>query len=329
MTGFKDVIGHRDIIEYMQNAVKTDQVSHAYILCGARGSGKKMLANLFAQTLQCEKHGTEPCGECHSCRQAESANHPDIIRVHHEKPNSIGVEDVRDQVIGDIMIKPYSSPYKIYIIAEADKMTVQAQNALLKTIEDPPAYAVIFLLAENADTLLATIRSRCVMLKLKNIKDKLIKKYLMESLKVPDYKADVCAAFAQGNVGQAVMLAQSEHFHEIHSEAVQLLKHVKEMDLSEIAATVKEVSRFKLEITDFLDILAVWFRDVLLYKATKDVNGIIFQEETEAIREQASSSSYEGIEKILEAIEKAKQRLRANVNFELVMELLFLTIKEN
>ena len=329
MTGFKDVIGHRDIIEYMQNAVKMDQVSHAYILSGARGSGKKMLANLFAQTLQCEKHGTEPCGECHSCRQAESANHPDIIRVQHEKPNSIGVEDVREQVIGDVMIKPYSSPYKIYIIAEADKMTVQAQNALLKTIEEPPAYAVIFLLVENADTLLATIRSRCVMLKLKNIKDKLIKKYLMESLKVPDYKADVCAAFAQGNVGQAVMLAQSEHFNEIHSEAIQLLKHVKEMDMNEIAATVKEVSRFKLEITDYLDILAVWFRDVLLYKATKDVNGIIFQEQTEAIREQASSSSYEGIEKILEAIDKAKQRLRANVNFELVMELLFLTIKEN
>lgn len=329
MTGFKDVIGHRDIIEYMQNAVTSDQVSHAYILSGARGSGKKMLANLFAQTLQCERHGTEPCGECHSCRQAESANHPDIIRVRHEKPNSIGVEDVREQVIGDVMIKPYSSPYKIYIIAEADKMTVQAQNALLKTIEEPPAYAVIFLLVENADSLLPTIRSRCVMLKLKNIKDKLIKKYLMESLKVPDYKADICAAFAQGNVGQAVMLAQSEYFNEIHSEAIQLLKHVKDMEIAEIAATVKNVSRFKLEITDYLDILGVWFRDVLLYKATKDVNGIIFQEEIDAIRQQARSSSYEGIEKILEALNTAKDRLRANVNFELVMELLFLTIKEN
>lgn len=329
MTGFKDVIGHRDIIEYMQNAVKMDQVSHAYILSGARGSGKKMLANLFAQTLQCERHGTEPCGECHSCRQAESANHPDIIRVQHEKPNSIGVEDVRSQVIGDVMIRPYSSPYKIYIIAEADKMTVQAQNALLKTIEEPPSYAILFLLVENAETLLPTIRSRCVMLKLKNIKDKLIKKYLMESLKVPDYKADVCAAFAQGNVGQAVMLAQSEHFNEIYSEATQLLKHVKDMEVSEIVAAVKAVSRFKLEITDYLDILAVWFHDVLLYKATRDVNGIIFQEDIDAILEQASSSSYEGIETILEALDKAKQRIRANVNFELVMELLFLTIKEN
>lgn len=329
MTGFKDVIGHKDIIEYMQKAVETGQVSHAYILSGARGSGKKMLANLFAQTLQCEAHGNDPCGKCHSCRQAETGNHPDIIHVQHEKPNTIGVEDVRGQVVGDVMIKPYSGPYKIYIIAEADKLTVQAQNALLKTIEEPPAYAVIFLLAENADSLLPTIRSRCVMLKLKNIKDKLIKKYLMESLEVPDYKADICAAFSQGNVGQAVMLAQSEHFKEIHADALHLVKHVREMDLSEITAEVKSVSRYKLEVSDFLDLLAVWYRDVLMYKATRDVNGVIFQEEIDSVQEQASQSSYEGIELILQSLEKAKVRLRANVNFDLVMELLFLTIKEN
>lgn len=96
------------------------------------------------------------------------------------------------------MIKPYSSKYKIYIVPDADMMSVQAQNALLKTIEEPPAYAVILLLTENAEILLPTIRSRCVMLKLRNIKDQLIKKYLMEQMEIPDYKADVCVAFAQG-----------------------------------------------------------------------------------------------------------------------------------
>ena len=329
MATFHDIIGQEQIKEHLQNAISAKKISHAYIINGEKSSGKEFIARVFAMTLQCEKGGTEPCQECHSCKQALSDNQPDIIYVSHEKPNTISVDDIRAQINNDIAIKPYSSPYKIYIIAEADKMTVQAQNALLKTIEEPPSYAVIFLLVENADSLLPTIRSRCVMLKLKNIKDKLIKKYLMESLKVPDYKADICAAFAQGNVGQAVMLAQSEYFNEIHSEAIQRLKHVKDMEIAEIAATVKNVSRFKLEITDYLDILGVWFRDVLLYKATKDVNGIIFQEEIDAIREQARSSSYEGIEKILEALNTAKDRLRANVNFELVMELLFLTIKEN
>ena len=105
-------------------------------------------------------------------------------------------------------------------------MTVQAQNALLKTIEEPPSYAVIFLLTENAEVLLPTIRSRCVMLKLRNIKDKLIKKYLMEEMEIPDYKADICTAFAQGNMGRAIMLATSEHFNEIKEEAVQLFKNI-------------------------------------------------------------------------------------------------------
>ena len=89
MSGFKDVVGHSEIIQYIQNAVTEDKVSHAYILNGEKGSGKKMLAGLFAQTLQCEKGGAEPCYECHSCKQAVSGNHPDIIWVTHEKPNSI------------------------------------------------------------------------------------------------------------------------------------------------------------------------------------------------------------------------------------------------
>lgn len=329
MGGFKDVIGHNEIIEYIQNAVKMDKVSHAYIMNGQKGSGKKMLADLFARTLQCEGEGVEPCGECRSCKQADGNNQPDIIKVTHEKPNSISVDDIRTQVNNDILIKPYSSKYKIYIIPEADKMTVQAQNALLKTIEEPPSYAVIFLLTENAEVLLPTIRSRCVMLKLKNIKDKLIKKYLMEEMEIPDYKADICTAFAQGNMGRAIMLATSEHFNEIKEEAVQLLKYINDMELYEIVEAIKRISNYKLDITDYLDIIMIWYRDILLYKATKDVDGVVFADQLNYIKERASKSSYEGIEKILDSIEKAKARLKANVNFDLVMELLLLTIKEN
>ena len=329
MGGFKDVVGHRDIIQYIQDAVKQSKVSHAYILNGQRGSGKKMLARLFSMTLQCESGKSEPCGECRSCIQANNGNQPDIITVKHEKPASISVDDVRQQVNGDIMIKPYSSPYKIYIIPEADLMTVQAQNAILKTIEEPPEYAVIFLLTENADSLLPTIRSRCVMLKLRNIKDKLVKKYLMEQMQIPDYQADLCAAFAQGNIGRALMLAKSEHFNEIKEEAIQLLKYIDEMELHEIVSAIKEINKYKLEVADYLDIITIWYRDILLYKAAKDVGGLVFGDQLKFIKEKAKKSSYEGIEKILEGIEKAKVRLKANDNFDLVMELLLLTLKEN
>ena len=329
MGSFKDVVGHKDILKYISSAVENNRVSHAYILNGERGSGKRMLANLFATTLLCESGNSEPCEKCHSCRQAESGNHPDIIRVTHEKPNSISVDDIRTQVNNTVDIKPYQGPYKVYIIPQADMMTPQAQNAILKTIEEPPSYAVFLLLTENAETLLPTINSRCVMLKLRNIKDTLIKKYLMENLEIPDYKADVCVAFAQGNMGRAIMLANSDHFNEIREEAVQLLKHISEMELNEIVAAVKNISVYKLEITDYLDIIMIWYRDVLLYKATKEIDKVVFKDQLQSIKEQARKSSYEGIELILESLEKAKARLKANVNFDLVMELLFLTIKEN
>lgn len=143
------------------------------------------------RALQCEKEGTDGCGECKSCHQADDHNHPDIIYVSHEKPNNISVDDIRTQLNNDIVIKPYSSKYKIYIVDEAEKMNQQAQNALLKTIEEPPAYAVIMLLTTNADSFLQTIRSRCITLNMKSVKDEVIKAYLMNEKHIPDYQADI------------------------------------------------------------------------------------------------------------------------------------------
>ena len=329
MAGFSEILGHEQIIEHLQNAIKLQKVSHAYILDGEEGAGKKLLARAFAQTLQCERGGVDPCGECHSCKQAQSGNQPDIIEVTHEKPASIGVEDIRGQLCGDIQIKPYSSPYKIYIVDEAEKMTVQAQNALLKTIEEPPAYGVIMLLTTNADAFLPTILSRCVTLKLRPVKNEIIKPYLMEKYHIPDYQAEVCTAFARGNVGKAERLAQSEQFAELKSHLIHLLRHLRDMEIYELTEAVRSAPEYKTEINDYLDLMALWFRDVLLFKATRQIDGLVFAEEINDISAQAQKSSYEGLERILKALEKAKVRLKANVNFELTMELLMLTIKEN
>ena len=247
----------------------------------------------------------------------------------HEKPGSIGVDDIRDQLVGDVMIKPYNGKYKIYIVEEAEKMTPQAQNALMKTLEEPPAYAVILLLTTNASVLLDTIRSRCVLLNLKPVPDEKVRRYLMEHLEIPDYQAEICVAFAQGSIGKAVTLASSENFNAIKASAMHLMSTVKEKDINDVINTVKEVQQYKVDIRDYLDILAVWFRDVLYFKATRDVDGVIFKDQLKNIRKSASTSSYEGLEQILNAIQTAKTRLDANVNFDLTMELLFLTIKEN
>ena len=329
MAGFKDIIGQEQIKEHLQNALETGKVSHAYIINGEKSSGKEFIAKIFAMTLQCEQGGTEPCNECRSCKQTLSKNQPDIIYVSHEKPNTISVDDIRAQINNDVAIKPYSSKYKVYIINEAEKMTPQAQNAILKTLEEPPAYAVIILLVSNVNTLLPTILSRCVVLNMKPVRDALVKKYLMEELEIPDYKAEVCVAFARGNVGKAKLLASSEEFENVKAEALSLLKYIKDMEIQEIVAAIKKINEYKLEINDYFDIMSIWYRDVLLFKATNDVNHMVFKEEVQTIRKVAARSSYEGIERVIKALDTAKKRLDANVNFELVMELLLLEVQEN
>ena len=329
MAGFSEIVGHEQIIEHLQNAIEADKVSHAYILNGPDKAGKMMIAKAFAQTLQCEKGGIEPCMECHSCKQAMSGNQPDIIYVRHEKSNTISVDDIRTQINNDIVVKPYSSKRKIYIVDEAEKMNQQAQNALLKTIEEPPAYAVLLLLTTNADTFLPTILSRCVRLNLKAVRDEEIKDFLMKKHQLPDYQADVCVAFAQGNVGKAIQLASSDSFNELKTAALQLLKRLDDIELYEMTEAVKQISEYKLEINDYFDLMMIWYRDILYFKATNDVNRLVFKDEVYDIKKQAAKSSYQGIETIIEALEKAKLRLNANVNFDLVIELLLLTIKEN
>lgn len=330
MSRFVDIVGQEQLKEHLENAIKLNKVSHAYIINGERNAGKEFIAKTFAMALQCEdRQDIEPCQKCHSCKQALSANHPDIIFITHEKPGTIGVEDIRRQINGDMAIKPYSGPKKIYIMNEGEKMTVQAQNALLKTLEEPPEYAVILILTTNVDSLLPTILSRCVVLNMKPVRDAQIKKFLMDSMEIPDYKADICAAFARGNVGKARLLAKSEEFDKVKEEAITLLKYINEMELNEIVAAIKKINEYKFDVNDYMDILAIWYRDVLLFKATHDANHLIFREEIQYIRRVADRSTYEGIEKIIEALDKSKQRLSANVNFDLTMELLLLTIKEN
>ena len=329
MAGFSEIIGHNQIVDHLKNAIRLEKVSHAYILNGENNSGKMMIAEAFAMALQCESGKEEACMQCRSCHQAKEHNHPDIIYVSHDKPNIISVDDIRQQINNDIVIKPYSSKYKIYIVDEAEKMNVQAQNALLKTIEEPPRYAVILLLTTNADSFLQTILSRCITLNLKSVKEDLIKEYLMKKYKIPDYQADVCAAFAQGNVGKAIQLASSDEFNELKHTALSIVKRMEDIDLYELSQLIKQINEFKPKIQEYFDLLTLWFRDVLYMKATNDVNNLIFKDEVYDIKKQAAKRSYSGIETILQALEQARVRLNANVNFDLVIELLLLTIKEN
>lgn len=330
MAGFGDIVGHEQIISHLKNAISMGKVSHAYILNGPEGAGKRMIAEAFARALQCENHDTEGCGKCRSCHQAESRNHPDIIYVNHEKPNTISVADIREQINGTIAIKPYNttSRYKVYIVDEAEKMNEQAQNALLKTIEEPPAYAVILLLTTNADAFLQTIRSRCVTLELKAVADEKIHNMLMRNYQVVDYKADVCVAFAQGNVGKAILLAGSQTFNELKDQTVRLVRKLRDTEVADIMPEVKAIEEFE-QIDDFFDLLLLWYRDVLLYKASGADAKLIYKDQAHEIARQAEDCAFDGLNRILDGISQARRRLRFNVNQDMTLELLFMLIKDN
>ena len=329
MQSFAKVIGQASVKEHLKKSLQARKISHAYIFYGERGSGKKTLADLFARALQCETGGEEPCNQCISCKQALHHNQPDIIYVQHEKPGIISVDEIRKQVNNDIGIKPYSSEHKIYIIDEAEKMNVQAQNALLKTLEEPPAYACILLLTTNLEALLQTIRSRCVTLTMKPVPDVELQRYLMREVQVPDYKAGICAAFARGNVGRARELAVSTEFEELKEETLQLVRSLQDKTLSDLAAVAKAKADKGSNTEGFLELLQMWYRDVLLYKASDSSASLIFGEEKQYIKRMAVKSTYEGINRILNAIEEARTRLAGNVNAELTLEWLLLVAQES
>lgn len=328
MLDFTQIIGHEGIIKHLQVAISADKISHAYIFHGEEGMGKKTLALTFAKTLQCIEKRYYPCNNCKSCKQADSNNHPDIVWITHEKA-SIGVDDIRTQVNADIQVMPYQSPYKIYIIDSADKMTENAQNALLKTIEEPPEYAIIILLACNIQSLLPTIISRCVVLDLKPVDRQLIKEYLMEKLQIPDYVAGIAADFSGGNVGKAIKYASSDDFESKKEDIFHILRYIDDMELHEIISGIKSISENKASINDYIDLMMLWFRDVLMLKATNDPNLLLLKDEFQIIKKQANIRSYEEIEKIIRAMDEAKAKIKANVNIDITIELMLLSIKEN
>ncbi len=344
---FAEIIGQEDAKNLLKNAVKTGNHSHAYIFSGEKGSGKKMLAEAFAMMLECENPGDDACGKCHSCAQAASKNHPDINYVTREPgKRNITVDIVRSQVVNDVDIKPYSGKYKIYIIDEAERMNDQAQNAILKTIEEPPSYVVIILLTTNHNAFLQTILSRCVLIQMKTIDKDNIKKLLQTKYNSVDYQAEMVATFAQGNIGKAIALATDESFNDVKNRVIQLCKRSGRMDEYQIDKEVKEIKaehdadkpapkkkkddedegevneKYQPFIEQFLDLITLWYRDVLLYKATLNEELLVFKENIYDIQEQAQGSSYAGLNDVIDAISETRARLNSNVNFELTITFL-------
>lgn len=270
-----------NVKKHLTNAIQLNKVSHAYIFHGEPGAGKQALAEWFAKRLQCQEEGTEPCGRCQSCLQMDGGNQPDVIFVTPEKETTIGVDDVREQINNSMAIKPYSSPYKVFIVNNAQKMTIQAQNALLKTLEEPPVYGVLILLTTNTDIFLPTIRSRCVILNFDPIQE-------------------------------SVRLERRPELQEVKNHSYKVMNEISRMSLEQVYDIIKEISGYKKWLEQYFDYMLQWHKEELLKKETG----------------QSTMFSYSKCSNNITAIEEARDRIKANVNTELVLEMLLFSIKE-
>lgn len=328
MNNFNNIIGHEYLIKNIKNSIRTNKISHAYIIDGEKGIGKKLLVNAFAKTLQCKDAGDEPCNLCDSCKSFDIFNHPDIKYIRPTKKASLGVDDIREQLNMDIYVKPYHYPYKIYIIEEGDLLTEQAQNALLKTIEEPPRYAIIFIIVNNSSKLLETVLSRCVLLSLKNIGEDKIVKYLMEEENISHAEARVYASISKGNIGKAKTFLNSTEFGDIRNDIIDAVDFIIKEDDMGMMEVAKKINEYKEKAEMTLELLVTWLKDLMLLKKINDENYIINKDKYEILLNQAQELSYNRIDDLLNTIQEIQSNFKVNVNYQLSMEILFFGSKK-
>jgi len=321
-----NILGRESLVEYLNTAASKEEFSHAYIFEGEKGMGKLFIAKEFAKLILCAGKETEEERQIVR-KQVENGNSPDIIYIEPDKPTVISVEEIRTKLVGTSDIFPYGK-YKVYIVKEAEKMNEQAQNALLKTIEEPPEYVIIILLSANKERLLPTIRSRCVTLDVKPIDTAKIKQYLIDNYGIVDYVAETAAKFSAGNVGRAVRYASSEDFLEMKGVVVRILRNLDKDSIADEIAGIMHLEGYKKEIKDCIDLMILWFRDLLVLKATGDANRVLFREEYKYLNEQIAKREYSSIERAIESMEKTKKRLDANVRFDTALEIMFMYMKD-
>ncbi|MCR5775440.1 MAG: hypothetical protein K6G42_10190 [Lachnospiraceae bacterium] len=278
--------------DHIERAVKSDMLDQAYIFEGAKGTGRTELAMYTAGLLLCDSDiNKRPCGECHACKLIESGNHPDLRIIRHESRTTVKIEEIREQLIGDISIRPYYGGRKIYIIPNAELMSIGAQNAILKTIEEPPEYALIILIADSGEKLLSTIRSRCITLS-----------FRAEPVYHPDDEAvDSC-----------------------FKRVEDILSGRHRPDMSEIMGFAKELSAgYKDYLPELFTHIECICRDALLAKS-----GIYLTENTATgYIDKTARITYEGLEKILKATKSSRHDIQMNVSAEAVLESLLIHIK--
>ena len=325
MYTFEEIRGNTPLVEQLRRSAASGRSSHAYLFLGGAGAGKRLIANTFAKALQCEGE-KRPCDSCKSCHAFNHGNHPDVIYFQPLKNGkTYTIEDVREQLLETVDLKPFQYEKKIYIIEKADTLNIQSQNALLKTLEEPPAHAVFLLLAERAEAFLPTILSRVVVMKIRPLSAETIADYLMQAGHLAE-ESHILSAYAQGRIGQALELVEDEGFREMRQDILGKLEVLPSMSEGDAYLLARELEGYKNDLR-FLDIMELWYRDLLTAKSLREEGYLIQRDKKDAIF-RAAKEPAALLAKKAAAVRTARMRLAQNANFRLTMEVMLMDLKE-
>lgn len=334
---FKDILGQDHVVQTFQKILKKEHLAHAYIFFGMDGVGKALFARQLTKTLNCSEIDFDSCGECVSCRKIDAESSPDIMWILLEKGKKLlGIDDVRG-LQNSAALRPVESHSKIFIISDANKLSDEALNCLLKTLEEPPPSTMIILLVQSLDSLPETIVSRCQVIRFASLSNDIVRTILQRIYKDKIDSIDSLEWFVQisnGSVGNAITLIE-EGLYEKNKSLISRLANLELIDnftlsqeihewISENKKTLEE-KRSYLKI--ILDMVLYYYRDILICK-TKPFDKIHFfnREHISLIRDQSSLLTIGDITNIIDHIFAAFNNLESNANTNFLFENLLTRI---
>lgn len=323
---FKDIVGQERAIKILTKSLKEDKVSSSYIFVGREGTGKNFTAIEFIKTINCLNLNKklEACDNCHSCNEISKQCSPDLKIIEPIK-SSIKIEQIRE-MRKEIELKPFRSKKKVYIIDKAEKMTTEASNCLLKTIEEPPCYAIIILICSKIDPILLTIISRCQIVNFGLVNSLKIKEILLNKINnLEKDKAEIISKLAQGSIGKAFKLTADKEYFIRRDEVLDYLYAIfpGKYDDDIFARVEKMLSEID-RIEEILEMIKLWYRDILIIKSTGNQKFIVNCDKLEIFAKKSQIYSQKMLIDILDYLEQVEEYLMKNVNKRLILERLFI-----
>ncbi len=321
------VIGQDKILSLLDYGLKTDAIAHAYLLVGPRHVGKGTLAINLAQALNCE--GPEPpCGQCRSCQRIREAKHADVTSIGLDSRAEIGIDDIRG-LQRSANLPPYEGKCKVFIIDEAEYLSTEAANALLKILEEPPPRVVWLLLAAEEERLLPTVISRCQRLELKPVPSERVQEVLVNSYNVDADKAKLLTQLCHGRLGWALSALADCDMLEERSQRIGRLASLLTAGIEQRFAYAQELaSQFSQDRkagAEITEIWVDWWRDLMLVKGGCQ-EAIINVDFKTVLKEQASGLSLSRIKEFLTNLGLLQEAISKNVNPRLASEWLMLAL---